>query len=171
MDRRSFIVALASIAALPELARAADEKDVIAGEVFSAGEEHSGRSGEYLFFQLFNPAGSGRLVLLDRAVITPDSDILVGLRTWSTDGPVGDLIPPCNLLIGGAGPKAGMRCGYYAKVRGGQHGFYKLHGGAPYTLRTDGPLAALRPGKGVVVFMESAGVGATCNFEWTERPV
>jgi hypothetical protein len=46
-----------------------------------------------------------------------------------------------------------------------------LHGGAPYTLQTDGPLAALRPGKGVVVFMESAGVGATCNFEWTERPV
>jgi hypothetical protein len=142
------------------------ESLVRAGEVHSSGTDGvsvAGSPGNHLHFHLMNPSTTGKVAMLYQAIVTADADTLATIR--SHNSALANSLPKCNLMFGAGQGLCGMTWGYSASILGNFHSVIKLRAGVPTKIIV---MAAFNPDKGILLALHSAGVGASCNFEWHE---
>lgn len=141
---------------------------VKAGGAFIGYAAASAVPGQMSHNQLWNPAGSGKNLILTKISVLPSTSAAIGLGTsvaalLALTGAAG------SKKLGGAAPLAELRGATYAALQGIQVGNFSIVSGS-MDFSFSEPLVA-PPGNGVIIFSSLVNINLYTTFQWFEEPV
>lgn len=143
-----------------------------AGVMFAGTVTNSPVAAQAPRCQLWNPAASGKRLIVSRSVLSTGTAQAVNVTSTNAAETGGNVTAgfAANKLLGGAAPAAELRWGNNAAILGTSMMGLSFTAGQVFDWKLSGVIV-VPPGMGLVVFGTAVNCTLAANFEWFEEVV
>ena len=132
------------------------------GGAFYDGTSVGGDTSKYTTLQLYNPAGSGKILIIDSIFFSTAANATVSVAQYATEQ-ANDIRAWRSALFGGSAGVSHLRWAQHASVTGSVITTVYLLATTPFQLVEDNPIQ-VGATNSIQIISETANVGLTANF-------